>query len=937
MKLIVNPHKIEIDKSPVNEREINISKCEFEFADEITNEYVKEAYFTFKGTTYKQIIMNNECDFPSEVLVEKGTVEIGVVAYLVENETELKRYNPSPAYFDTWRGSLKDNYENSEPITPTDKEQIESAIAGLQSDVADLEVNKQDTLVSGENIKTINSESLLGEGNIDLNDTYYTENEINDLLSVKADKSEIPTKTSDLDNDSGYITNEVNDLINYTLATQTGSQIALNINSSNYQMTAILKDKNGNIIYTSNTIDLPIESMIVNIAYDSATKEIVFTLQNGNVLRVSVADLVSGLVSTDELNTILANYYTKTEIDNLLSQKANSSDVYTKSQTDDLLSNKADSSNVYSKSETDNLLSNKIDTTTFNESQSVQDTNINWLQTLVNQMPTVEATGTDISLQDVLNYRFMKFVMKGNSSQFSTTGKNLLNPKTTSTTKNGVTLTYDSTTQEITLNGTCDTNNTTFNLTGQSITIPANTTIYSRLKYISGSSTGKLYLQIFNSGYSRSAGVSTDSGLSADITSSASYSSETTFSVNRIRVDEESSFTNLKFKVYLSTVDNEYELFTGGIPAPNPSYPYPVNNVTGENSLVISNMNLFSSTWQQGTINSTTGENQSSSNEIRTKEYILISPNQHYAIKRNLTTGAIKMRCYDISKNYLGSGTNYVNLIEGNTSTNPMGIGDNSCVISFKDEVRYFRITDGLNNLATQYSMIKGDTPLSDYVPHEEQIKTLSLGNIELCSTPDGTIEDEIIGTPNNWVKRAYIGKKILDGSETWTTVTSVTDYYSARVDIENMLPTNTYTKENSGIFSDKFSAEVYANISPALMEGIARYSGANDANNRLYLSILKSRLTNVSTWANALKTWLGTNNVPLYYPLAEYVDTPITDTTLINQLNNFYNNSHSYNGTTNITTTYADGNEQMILDFEALKNIWADLETRVEILESEV
>jgi hypothetical protein len=48
-----------------------------------------------------------------------------------------------------------------------------------------------------------------------------------------------------------------------------------------------------------------------------------------------------------------------------------------------------------------------------------------------------------------------------------------------------------------------------------------------------------------------------------------------------------------------------------------------------------------------------------------------------------------------------------------------------------------------------------------------------------------------------------------------------------------------------------------------------------------------------------------------------------ITDTTLINQLNDIYNNAHSYNGVTNITTTYASGNEQMYLDIEALKNVW--------------
>lgn len=157
MKIRVNEHKCEILKTPVNEKELNVTVCEFEFADNITDDYVKEAYFTFKGTTYKKIIINNKCDIPPEVLTEKGQVELGVVAYIVENGDELKRYNPSPVFFDTWTGSLKDEIENTEPVTPTDLEQIQSQVAG-----------KQDMLVSGTNIKTINHQSLLGEGNINI-------------------------------------------------------------------------------------------------------------------------------------------------------------------------------------------------------------------------------------------------------------------------------------------------------------------------------------------------------------------------------------------------------------------------------------------------------------------------------------------------------------------------------------------------------------------------------------------------------------------------------------------------------------------------------------------------------------------------------------------------------------------------------------------------
>ena len=135
MKLIVNPHKIEIEKNPVNEKEINITKVEFEFSEEITQDYTKDVYFTKDGVTYKQVLTNDECSIPYEVLDNEGTIEIGVVAYLVENDEEIKRYNPSPVYISTWVGSLKEEFENSEPVTPSDKEQMEQALNDGLNDI----------------------------------------------------------------------------------------------------------------------------------------------------------------------------------------------------------------------------------------------------------------------------------------------------------------------------------------------------------------------------------------------------------------------------------------------------------------------------------------------------------------------------------------------------------------------------------------------------------------------------------------------------------------------------------------------------------------------------------------------------------------------------------------------------------------------------------
>lgn len=141
MKIIVGKHELKIEKEIINEKEINITKCEFEFDEEITNDFVKDVYFTLNDETYKiSNIQNNECDIPNEVLNKKGMVELGVVAYLIENEEYVKRYNPTSTFFPSERGSLKEEYENSEELTPSDKEQMEQAIQEMETKVDNLDI-----------------------------------------------------------------------------------------------------------------------------------------------------------------------------------------------------------------------------------------------------------------------------------------------------------------------------------------------------------------------------------------------------------------------------------------------------------------------------------------------------------------------------------------------------------------------------------------------------------------------------------------------------------------------------------------------------------------------------------------------------------------------------------------------------------------------------
>lgn len=91
---------------------------------------------------------------------------------------------------------------------------------------------------------------------------------------------------------------------------------------SNYVMTFTLKDNNNNALSTQ-TIDLPLESVVVGGNYDNTTKSLILTLDNGSTITIPVSDLVDGLVSQTDLATALASYYTKGEVDTLLGGKEN--------------------------------------------------------------------------------------------------------------------------------------------------------------------------------------------------------------------------------------------------------------------------------------------------------------------------------------------------------------------------------------------------------------------------------------------------------------------------------------------------------------------------------------------------------------------------------------------------------------------------------------
>lgn len=230
MKIIVNPHSLELQKTvDVNSGEYNIQNIEFEFSSEYEG-LTKMAIFSNEDDSFTTMITNGSCIIPSEILQTDGTIGVGVYGYSVEGDKLIKRYSPKPVFFNVELGSYQLAQESQDPSSDIIT-QILQQLENLSEDVIVLENNYN--------------------------------NLINNTIPTLALKSEIPTKTSQLQNDSNFaylsdipdvsdfITKDVDNLTNYTLSSDLSS-VAL---SGNYSDLSGTPDLSGFITKSVNDLE----------------------------------------------------------------------------------------------------------------------------------------------------------------------------------------------------------------------------------------------------------------------------------------------------------------------------------------------------------------------------------------------------------------------------------------------------------------------------------------------------------------------------------------------------------------------------------------------------------------------------------------------------------------------------------------------------------
>ena len=231
-----------------------------------------------------------------------------------------------------------------------------------------------------------------------------------------------------------------------------------------------------------------------------------------------------------------------------------------------------------------NLNSNKVDNAKFDlDSNNLQLTSNGKIVGDSVHIPTgiTDEVSGEEDLKIINNKGVVKFSLDGKTEQKNYTGKNVIPLKQYNYTTKGVTVTTDIETGIITINGTCEEDNTayviyddfilngsyTFNLIYLSGTI-SNTTNTTRLHIADKDWGNQFYLPFVNSN---------------NYTSRENISN-VTYKNHYIRIDKGVTFNNYKVKAQLvqgTNSDYDFEPYVGGTQSPNPDYPQEIKNVRG--------------------------------------------------------------------------------------------------------------------------------------------------------------------------------------------------------------------------------------------------------------------------------------------------------------------------------------------------------------------
>lgn len=482
--------------------------------------------------------------------------------------------------------------------------------------------------------------------------------------------------------------------------------------------------------------------------------------------------------------------------------------------------------------------------------------------------------------------------MLGKAEQTTYSGKNLLETKIATETKNGITITHNAD-GTYTLNGTA-TAGLYFQSAQYSKTFPAGTYTFG----ISATAPAGLYYSCVEGGtyyFYIHQGQNTETKTFASATTISQFK-------EYLYINSGTSFSNFVIKPQIESGSSatSFEKFVGGVPAPNPDYPQPISVVTGENVVKIEG----SDSSQEFEVN--LGKNLSSISEYTNVDWGTSKPDflsvlnslsaGTYTISmtftlttRNDTTDA---SVYGIYFSNTGGGT----ILDRDGEWVAKGVGDSavfartftlSSANAGKFNQAYF-YGCGINGVGgtgkatvSNIQIEKGSTATS-FAPYFTPIELAKIGNYQ----------DRIYKSGGKWYIEKKVGKVVFDGSETYTFPSAQPSSY-VRI--------NTTAKH--------FGSDPNGNtLDPSLFK-CNNFVGSAivDVRNETFIvsTIYATYFcfpNNIATDVASFKTWLSTHPTTVYYALATPTTTEITNEALIAQLDAL-GASSLYLGVNNIGT----------------------------------
>ncbi len=389
--------------------------------------------------------------------------------------------------------------------------------------------------------------------------------------------------------------------------------------------------------------------------------------------------------------------------------------------------------------------------------------------------------------------------------------------------------------------------------------------------------------------------VSGSNGLRTYLRFGAGQSGSITF---RISVIVDTSITPETFV---------YQPYVGGIPAPSPSYPMPISVVTSEQTVAVTGKNLW------GNISSYSRSTNGIDFVTNADGTITASGTATATAYSVLAGGAVDAGAYLP----LQAGTYTLSEKNGNKVQAVVAQSGGAIIADTSTSEVTFTLTQTTNvtirasitsgtaitGTLTFYPMLETGSSPTSYQPYQLQSYTIELGSNELCKI--GTYQDKIYTDGSDWYLHKELGKLVLDGTENWiynnvNAVFVLSEDHPHSGDGTAPVSTHFIGQANVSQFS-----ELTNNKCCALM---------SSSNNRLLF-----KNTSIAD-ADIFKTWLGSNNTTVCYPLATPTNTKITDATLISELDALAD-ALGYKDKTIITVSATGTNLPAILEVSAYRN----------------